>query len=287
VTGRVAPVLAAVATALVASCRVGSTRVTAPVPTSSAALAAVDPTGPASREVPAPRDDGRLPPGAVPERYALSLHIDPVQPRFSGTVEIDVQVPEPTFFVVLHARDVTIARAFARVAGVDIDAVATMRPAHGGTTLEELVLAFPRVLPAGHAELHFAYDGPFAGDLAGLFRVEEGGRQYAYTNFEAADARRAFPCFDEPSFKTPFDVTITTPASLIALANAPEASRTPLSDGTVEHRFATSRPLPTYLVAFAVGDFDIVEWQKEPFPLRAVTTKGRSTSTGMALEAAS
>jgi cytosol alanyl aminopeptidase len=187
---------------------------------------------------------------------------------------------------VLHARDMTIARALARVGGESRAATATMRPAHGGTTDEELVLAFARPLPAGEAEIDLDYDGPFAPDLAGLYRVVEAGHAYAYTQFEAADARRAFPCFDEPGFKTPYDLAITTPAAMMALSNAPEISHGALPDGSIEHRFATSRPLPSYLVAFAVGDFDVVEWQKEPFPLRAITPKGRGGLTGLALEAA-
>jgi alanyl aminopeptidase len=242
------------------------------------------PSAPAT--APPARGDGHLPPTARPERYALSLHIDPGQPRFTGRAQIAVVLPEPTAFVVLHARDMTISRATARIGNAEFIATPTMRAAHGGTTAEELVLAFPSALPAGDAQLDIAYDGPFATDLAGLYRVEEAGRGYAYTQFEVADARRAFPCFDEPGFKTPYDVTITTPAAMRALSNAPETSHTPLDDGTVEYHFATSPPLPSYLVAFAVGDFDVVEWQKEPFALRAITTKGRGNLTGLALEAA-
>ena len=241
----------------------------------------------ASRAPPPPRDDGRLPSTARPTRYALSLRIDPRQPRFSGTTRILIEVPEPTFFVVLHARDMAISRAVAHVGGMSVAATPTTRLASGGVVPEELVLRFAHPLPAGNAELEIAYDAPFAPDFAGLYRVEEAGRMYAYTQFEVADARRAFPCFDEPNDKTPYDVTITAPGDAIALANSPETSRTAGSDGMVEHRFATSPPLPTYLVAFAVGDFDVVEWQKDPFPIRAVTTKGRANLTGLALEAAS
>jgi alanyl aminopeptidase len=235
---------------------------------------------------PPPRDDGRLPPTAVPRRYALSLRIDPKQPRFSGTTAIEVAVPEPTSHVVLHARGMNVSRAVARVRGEEILATATPRLAHAGVVPEELVLTFDRALAAGAAEIQITYDAPFAPDLAGLYRVEEGGHQYAYTQFEVADARRAFPCFDEPIFKTPYDVTIAAPPGMVVVANAPEVALESAPDGTAVHRFATSRPLPSYLVAFAVGDFDVVEWRKEPFPIRAVTTKGRAHLTGLALEAA-
>ncbi|MDP9001688.1 MAG: M1 family metallopeptidase [Myxococcota bacterium] len=235
---------------------------------------------------PPPRDDGHLPPTATPQRYTLSLRIDPNNPRFKGTTTIEVDVPEPTWNVVLNARDINISRAAARVGGADISATVTLRVARGGVVPEELVLTFARVLPAGKAEIAIEYDGPFALDLAGLYRADEGGRKYAYTQFEVADARRAFPCFDEPGFKTPYDVIITAPKEVEALANSPEISREATADGMVVHTFATSRPLPSYLVAFAVGEFDIVEGRKEPFPIRVVTTKGRGDIAGPALEVA-
>ncbi len=235
---------------------------------------------------PLAREDGRLPPTAKPLHYALSLRIDPRQPRFSGTTRIDVDVLEPTSFLVLHARDMNVLRAEAHVGSATITAAPSLRLASRGVVPEELVLAFTRVLPQGRAALEISYEAPFARDLAGLYRVEEDGRMYAYTQFEVASARRAFPCFDEPDEKTPYDVTIAAPAETIALANSPEVSHATASDGTVEHRFAPTPPLPSYLVAFAVGDFDIVNWQKDPFPIRAVTTKGRANLTGLALEAA-
>ncbi len=285
-TGSVTTLLAAAIVVLSASCGGSPARIATAPPSEAAAEPPAESTEPGSRAPPPPRDDGRLPPAAVPEHYALSLHIDPAQPRFSGTASIDVELPAPTSWIVLHARDMNVVRAVARFGDTEVGATASSRAAHGGSTLEELVLVFARELPAGKAELRIDYDGPFATDLAGLYRVKDGKQTYAYTQFETADARRAFPCFDEPGFKTPYDVTITSPATMKALSNAPEISRVPLSDGTIENHFATTHPLPTYLVAFAVGDFDIIEWQKEPFSIRAVTTKGRSSQTELALETA-
>jgi alanyl aminopeptidase len=232
------------------------------------------------------RDDGHLPATAAPRRYALSLHIDPSLPRFSGSTRIEVDVPEPTSHVVLNALDLHVVSAAATVGGETIAATTSTRAGHGGWKADELVLTFARPLPAGQARIDVDYDAAFGDELKGLYRVEDSGRRYAFTQFEAADARRAFPCFDEPGFKTPYEVTITTPAATMALANTPETGSTVLADGSIEHHFAPSPPLPSYLVAFAVGEFDIVEWQKEPFSIRAVTTKGHGTMTGLALEAA-
>jgi aminopeptidase N len=235
---------------------------------------------------PPPRDDGRLPLTVTPQRYALDLRVDPTRPRFEGVTAIQVEVPQPAWHVVLHARDMRVYSASAHAAGGTIPATATMRVAHGGVVPEELVLTFARPLPPGIAQIDIAYDAPFADDLAGLYRVQEGGAWYAYTQFEATDARRAFPCFDEPSFKTAYDVTIASPPGTIALSNAPEVRGDPQPDGMVAHHFETTRPLPSYLVAFAVGDFDVVQGQTSPFSIRAVTTKGRGGLTAQALEAA-
>ncbi len=225
---------------------------------------------------------------ATPRHYALSLQINPTQSRFSGAVEIAVDVPQPTRYVLLHGRDVQISRALARVGTGDVAATVTSRLAHGGVVPEELVLMFAEPLPAGPAVLALVYDAPFAPDLAGLYRVEQDGRSYAYSQFEVADARRAFPCFDEPGFKTEYDVTIAAPPDDMVLTNSPEATHEAGPAGLVTHHFRTSRPLPSYLVAFAVGEFDVAEGQKEPFPIRAITTKGsgRAASTALALEAA-
>jgi alanyl aminopeptidase len=235
---------------------------------------------------PPPRSDGRLPRTVTPLRYGLSLHIDPSAPRFSGVASIQVEVSEPTSYVVLHARDMNIHSAVVQAGGLSFTATTSTRIARGGVQAEELLLTLPRPLPEGQARIEITYDAPFAADLAGLYRVEEAGRSYAYSQFEVADARRAFPCFDEPGFKTPYEVTIEAPRGNVALSNSPEISAVEGQGGMVLHRFAASPPLPSYLVAFAVGDFDIVEWQKDPFPIRAITTKGRGNLTSLALEGA-
>ncbi|HEY6459917.1 MAG TPA: M1 family metallopeptidase [Polyangiaceae bacterium] len=277
---RAFPVLVLVASAVACGgSQVAAGPAPAPVPMPAATITAPRPLPPP------PREDGRLPATVTPQRYSLDLRIDPRMPRFSGKALVQVLVPAPTTYVVMNARDMQIGRAVARVGGVEIPATPTMRVAHGGATPEELVLTFAQPLPAGTALLDIDYDAPFAGDLAGLYRVQENGAWYAFTQFESTDARRAFPCFDEPGFKTAYDVTIAAPAGLVALSNAPETSHQDAPGGLVVHHFETSRPLPSYLVAFAVGDFDVVQGQTSPFPIRAITTKGKGANTALALEA--
>ncbi|MCW5837437.1 MAG: M1 family metallopeptidase, partial [Labilithrix sp.] len=239
--------------------------------------------------LPAPLASGRLPPLATPLGYAIDLDVDPDKPRFAGVVRVEIDVPQETSFVVLHGRalEVTAARALLPPPLPGVLATVSTRTAQGGKVPEELVLAFPRPLPPGRALLVLEYDAPFDDSLSGLYRLKDGGSSYAFTQFEPTDARRAFPCFDEPGFKVPFDLTVTVPRSMIAVANAPETAREDVGDKT-RFRFARTQPLPTYLVALAVGDLEIKEATRftKP-PLRLVTTKGKSAMGDLALEATS
>ena len=235
---------------------------------------------------PAPLDaDGHLPATAVPERYRVSLRVDPSQERFAGVASIDVKLPAPTSHVVLNARDMQVVRATVTVGARAVAPAIRWRPAPGTDRNEELVLTFDEPLPAGAATLEIAYEAPFAPDLAGLYRVEQDGRRYVYSQFEATDARRAMPCFDEPGYKTPFEITVTAPKGLAAFSNAPEVSASN-EDAMVVHRFAPTPPLTTYLVAVAVGDFDVAEGRKAPVPIRVITPKGQGGQVSAALEAA-
>jgi alanyl aminopeptidase len=224
----------------------------------------------APEPVPAAREDGRLPPLAAPVSYAIDLVVDPTQPKFRGVVKIDLDIPQRTSHVVMHAHAIEIASAKAAYGPpngrVERAAKTAMRLAHGGVAPDELVLTFDEPLPAGRVALDIAYSAPFDNELSGLYRVKDGDGWYAFTQFEATDARRAFPCFDDPTYKVPFTVAITTPPGTIAVANTPEAKRmTPpagapgVAPGSTRFEFAPTPPMPSYLVAFAVGNFDVRE----------------------------
>jgi len=162
------------------------------------------------------------------------------------------------------------------------------------TTPEDGVTAVrgSQPIPAGHATLHILYDAPFDRTLKGLYRVDVGQDHYAYTQFEAISARYAFPCFDEPRFKTPFDVTLTVPTAATPISNTRAVGEEAGEGGFKTVHFAPTLPLPTYLVAFAVGPFDVVEatpippnaTRQTPIPLRGVTTHGRGAEIRYALE---
>ena len=241
--------------------------------------------------LPAPRDDGRLPSLATPLHYALAFDVDPRGTTFTGRTTIDVELAAKSSHVVLHGHALAITEAHARAPGFEAarPAQISWRPAFGakGGAPEELVLTFDPPLAPGRTTLSIAYSAPFDSELSGLYRVADGGNWYAFTQFEATDARRAFPCFDEPGFKVPFDVTVTVPKGMRAVANAPETRHEDEAAKTTFH-FSKTQPLPTYLVAFAVGDLDIKELagRTKP-PIRLVTVKGKSEQGALALEATS
>ena len=232
----------------------------------------------------------RLPDDTRPTAYELALEIDPTQARFSGHAVIAVQLDRARRELWLHGRGLHVTQASVR-AGDAAPVAATWQeqPADGFARL-----ALPQPIGPGAATIEIAYDAPFNQRLVGLYKTAEGGIDYAYTQFEAVDARWAFPCFDEPVFKTPFDVTLTVPAGDVAVSNTQILDETRIADGKKRVRFAPTKPLPTYLIAFAVGPFDIVEHaplppndvRKRPLPFRGLAPRGRGKELHVALDAA-
>jgi alanyl aminopeptidase len=222
--------------------------------------------------------DTRLSNLVVPTRYRLELRIDPAQPTFSGAVSITVQLHDATALIQLHATDLDIRAAAAERTGAQPVRASSVRGKNGG-----LALVFPEQLPVGEYVIHLTFEGRFAAGLVGLYRVQVGDDFYAFTQFEALHARRAFPCFDEPRFKTPWEVTLHVPHGLVAAGNTPIAAVR--QDGTFDIvRFVTSEPLPTYLVALAVGPFDVVEGPAGDVPLRMLTVRNKGGLARYALQ---
>ena len=224
-----------------------------------------------------------LPRDVHPLHYALALRIVPEQDRFSGTAEIDVQLDQPRDVVWLHGRglqvrEATVGDAPARYEQVNPEGLAR--------------LVVQRPVGPGKTTLHLAWEREFDPQIVGLYRTQEAGRRYAYTQFEAVDARRAFPGFDEPDFKTPFDVTLTVPADEVAVANTLPVGEEQAGAGLKKIRFATTKPLPTYLLLWAVGPFDVKtppplppsEARSRPLQVRGVAPRGRGAELDFALK---
>jgi aminopeptidase N len=244
--------------------------------------------GSAAPVAPPALPSGRLPDTARPVRYAVALAVDPGNDRFSGSVAITLDVPRPTRAIVLHGRDLAINRVELTAAGRPIAAEVGTRLAGGARDApDELVVTLAEPVPAGPAELRLSYSAPFGDKLSGLFRVKEEDTYYAFTQSEPTDARRLIPCFDEPGFKAPFELTVTTSKGNLVLANAPEISRDEADEGRrVRYRFAPTPPLPTYLFALAVGPFDVRAATRSAVPLRLIAPAGKAELGGLALEAA-
>ena len=124
----------------------------------------------------------------------------------------------------------------------------------------------------------------------GLFRQQDQDEWYVISQFETLHARRAYPCFDEPAWKTPWRLTIDAPATDVVVSNTPEVRAVDLADrpGWRRHEFARTKPLPSYLVALAVGPFDVVDGGTagiDKTPLRYFALKGRGAETRYAREA--
>jgi aminopeptidase N len=239
------------------------------------------------RPLPAPRADGRLPSFATPLHYALDLTVDPRESRYLGRVRIDLRLDRGSDHVVLHAAGPKLLTAAVRERGAVHWVKHRQRPGPGALA-EELVLQFARPLGPGVVQLDLEFDAPFSDGLRGLYRVRADGHAHAFSQLEPSDARRAFPCFDEPGFKTPFDVTLTVPNGYLALANAPPGPRrTQLDSGLSTTQFATTPPLPTYLVALAVGPLSVTAGPPNPTPLAVVSLPGKEALAPLALAAAS
>ena len=217
----------------------------------------------------------RLGNDASPRRYDVRLAIDPRATDFEGDATIELTVNEATDTLWLNAAALEIHKASFTQGERDIP----VSIAPGGEDFIGLRSTKPFAI--GPATVHFAYRGKLdALAVEGLFRQEERGDWYALSQFEALGARRAFPCFDEPAWKTPWRLTVDAPGSNVVVANTPETSATEIADrpGWWRHEFSETKPLASYLVALAVGPFDVVEGGtagRNHTPLRYVTPRGR------------
>ncbi len=217
----------------------------------------------------------------VPQRYRIDLRMDPDAVGFSGVVEIDVDIQKPTDKIWLHGKDMTVTSALAINADTETVLNFTeLAPFEAPSGIS--YLTSNTVLPAGATTLKLVYETPYNQALNSAYQVKRGNEGYIITQFEPLGAREAFPSFDEPKFKVPFTLTITAPKDDVVYANTPEVKVTALDGGWIKHDFATTRPLPTYLVAFGVGPFDVVDFgdispnevRKRPLALRGMAAKG-------------
>ena len=224
-------------------------------------------------------DPYRLPRSVTPVHYDLTIAPDLGACRFDVTTSITVEVHEPVTEIVLNAVELDVVEATITEAGG--------RQQAGTVTLDEglerATVTFPEVVAAGQATLHIAARGSINDQLRGFYRstfTDTDGveRIIATTQFESTDARRAFPCWDEPEHKATFRVTLFVPDGLLGLSNTAVVDERP-ADGGTWVTFDTTMKMSTYLVAFVVGPLVATEAvDVDGVPLRVVV-RARAAST--------
>jgi puromycin-sensitive aminopeptidase len=199
----------------------------------------------------------RLPPHVRPTGYDAEISVDLDGTRFAGRIQISLSLERPSDEIVLHAAELNVDRAVLSSGGAERAAEERrLVPAS-----ETLVLRFAEPVPAGEAVLDLSFRGVISSGLRGMYLAGPG---LAATQFEAADARRVFPCFDEPSFKAPWRLAVEAPRGVAVLSNGKPIAEEDRG-GVRRTTFAPTPPLPTYLVALVVGRVEA---------LPAVTSRG-------------
>jgi aminopeptidase N/puromycin-sensitive aminopeptidase len=231
----------------------------------------------------------RLPGGVRPVHYSLTITPDLAKATFAGTETLEVVLDKPASAITLNAAEIEFGAVTAerREQGTG-----NREPQAAVVTLdaakEQATLRFARALPAGAVTLEIAYTGILNDKLRGFYLSKSKTRRYGVTQFEATDARRAFPCFDEPALKATFDISLILDAGDTAISNMKMVGDGPGPEGSAKHRvdFATTPKMSTYLVAWVVGDFACTEGKQDGVPIRACATPDKVRMTRFALDAA-
>lgn len=249
-------------------------------------LAAMGLAGPAAQAQPRFSFDttpGHLSKQVVPLRYTLALDLAPDRTEFTGKVGIAVRVRQAVPAIELHAFELTAVNARLVSAGATRPLQVTPLPASQTWRLEP---ADGRPIAAGEHRVEMAYGGKVHVSGEGLFVAphESGGQtqRMLATQLEAIHARRLFPGFDEPTFRSVFEISVRAPKEFDSVSNMPRVSRT-LDGAFAVHRFAATPPMPAYLVSVAVGRFEVLEGRAAGVPLRIFTSQGKREQARFAL----
>jgi len=231
---------------------------------------------------------GQLPRAATPTHYAITVTIDPRKERFSGHTAIDLTFNMARKTLFIDGNQLNVKSAYVLLPSGKKIQIAYAQVDSSGVAY----LNFGEKVPAGKAKIVFDYDAPFNPSLAGLYKVvTKAGDAYAFTQFENIDARRMFPGFDEPGYKTPFDITVIAPEGDKVIANTPVVTASSAGNRMMRWVFEQTKPLPTYLVALAIGPLDIVDggdipanaYRDHPVHLRGITARAMGPKLKYAL----
>ena len=230
------------------------------------------------------RTPGKLPKEVVPIKYSVRFVPNSDNFTFTGSETVELSVHSPVRQLVLNALELKVIEA-------SIDGKALPQSAMKIDEKNELfTLTLPSQLAAGSHTLALTFSGKINQQGQGLFymRYQEQGtsaKKIALgTQFEATDARRLFPCWDEPSFRARFQLTAVVPENWLAVSNMPIESEKKVSDGK-EIRFAATPSMSSYLNVFVAGELDLIESRSGPTQIRVITTRGKAELGRYALEA--
>ncbi|KMT17902.1 hypothetical protein BVRB_2g034310 isoform B [Beta vulgaris subsp. vulgaris] len=236
------------------------------------------------------KSQSRLPKFASPKRYDIRLKPDLTTCKFQGVVSIDVDVVSPTKHLVLNAADLNVDSS--SVSFIPKSTSKEIRASGVGLIEEDeiLVVEFGEELPLGIGVLNISFQGTLNDQMKGFYRsvyeINGEKKNMAVTQFEPADARRCFPCWDEPAAKATFKITLDVPSNLVALSNMPVIEEKKEGDLKTVY-FEESPIMSTYLVAVVVGLFDFVESHaSDGVKVRCYCQVGKSDQGKFALEVA-
>ena len=225
-----------------------------------------------------------LPTNVTPSHYDIAIRTDAAHLTFAGSVKIDIDVRKPAKTIELNAANLVFGKV-------------TLSNAPGAPKIsydsgrETATLTFPAEVAKGRHLLTIAYTGKINQQTAGLFALDygttKGSKRALFTQFENSDARRFVPCWDEPNRKAVFALSATVPADQMAIANTPVVSSTDVGGGLRRVVFAPSPKMSSYLLFFALGDFERVSRKVKGVDIGIVVKRGDADKAGYALDAAS
>ena len=221
--------------------------------------------------------EARLSPELDPTFQSVRLKLDPDKRSYSGSTRTELDVRSSTTVVQFHAEGQRLTRV-TLLQGADTIAVERKSGDHGLVTLTAA-----RPLAVGRAVLEIEFTHQYGTRAVGLYRAVKDNQGYLYTQFESDDAREAFPCWDEPGFKFPYQITLEVPAKYEALTNTPIERQSAAGEWKTLV-FKRTPPLPSYLLAIGVGPFEFTPVPGTRIPTRIVTVQGQKHLTGVAVE---
>jgi aminopeptidase N len=247
---------------------------------SPAPAAAAAPVAAAPRQIPT-----QLPTNVRPIQYGILIQPDAANLRFKGSVLTHIEVLEPTEEIVMNAADLDFQSA-ELISGVN-DSVAASRISVDEDR-QQVRIRFAQPVPKGRHRLAIEYGGKIYTQAAGLFALDydspQGRKRALFTQFEAPDARRMFPGWDEPQFRTKYALTVTVPEGQDAVSNMSQAGAEKLPDGRRMISFHATPPMSSYLLFLAVGEFDRITTAAAGTEIGVVTKRGDGEKGRWALE---